>query len=143
MQLGVVAHMAAGDHQMGKAQDVLPAVPAVKAQQHIAANGKVQLCPGIFPGQFFHREHRIVAVSGSGLLDLPAADFQLRDTSASSSSAWKQLHISSRSAPGAEVFCLKGESPAGITTTLSGCTRAAAARRLFRWPLWGGSNVPP
>ena len=46
-------------------------------------------------------------------------------------------------APGAEVFCLKGESPAGITTTLSGCTRAAAARRLFRWPLWGGSNVPP
>lgn len=31
VQLGVVAHMAAGDHQMGKAQDILPAVPAVKA----------------------------------------------------------------------------------------------------------------
>ena len=80
MQLGVVAHMAAGDHQRGKAQDILPAVPAVKAEQHIAANGKVQLCPGIFPSQFFHREHRIVAVSGSGLLDLPAADLQLRDS---------------------------------------------------------------
>ena len=69
MQRRGIADIPAGDHYPRKAQDILPAVPAVKAQQHIAANGKVQLCPGIFPSQFFHREHRIVAVSGSGLLD--------------------------------------------------------------------------
>ena len=55
----------------------------------------------------------------------------------------KQPYISSRSAAGAAVCCLKGESPAGITTTRSGRTQAAAARRLFRWPLWGGSKLPP
>ena len=79
MQLRCIAHIAAGDHQMGKAQDILPAVPAVKAQQHIAANGKVQLCTGVVPGQLFHREHGVIALSRFGLCDLPAADFQLRD----------------------------------------------------------------
>ena len=63
-------------------QDILPAVPAVKAQQHIAADGKVQLRTGGFPGQLFHREHRIIAVPGFGLFDLPAADLQLRDGAA-------------------------------------------------------------
>ena len=54
-------------------------MPAVKAQQHITANGKVQLCPGVVPGQLFHREHRVIVVPGFGLSYLPPADFQLRD----------------------------------------------------------------
>ena len=29
------------------------------------------------------------------------------------------------------------------TFRLTGRTQAAAARRLFRWPLWGGSKLPP
>ena len=78
MQLGVVAHMAAGDHQMGKAQDILPAVPAVKAQQHIAADGQIQFPFRVLRGQHLHREHRVVAAARLGLGDLPAADFQLR-----------------------------------------------------------------
>ena len=79
MQLRRIAHIAAGDHQMGKAQDILPTVPAVKAQQHVTADGKVQLCPGVVPGQLFHREHRVIVAPGFGLSYLPPADFQLRD----------------------------------------------------------------
>ena len=79
MQLGVVAHMAAGDHQMGKAQDILPAVPAVKAEQHIAADGQIQFPFRVLRGQHLHREHRVIVAPGFGLSYLPPADFQLRD----------------------------------------------------------------
>ena len=71
MQLGVVAHMAAGDHQMGKAQDILPAVPAVKAQQHIAADGEIKLCAGGSCRQHLQREDGVVPLSQRSLLHLP------------------------------------------------------------------------
>ena len=79
MQLGVVAHMAAGDHQMGKAQDILPAVPAVKGQQHIAADGQIQRRARILRRQHFQRENGVVPLAAFGLFHLPAADFQRRD----------------------------------------------------------------
>ena len=76
MQLRRIAHIAAGDHQMGKAQDILPAVPAVKAEQHIAADGEVQLIAGILPGQLFQREDAVILPALLRLLHLPAADLE-------------------------------------------------------------------
>ena len=82
MQLRVIAHIAAGNNKVRQPQDVLPAEPAVKAQQHIAADGKIQLRAGVLLRQLFHREHGVIALSRFGLCDLPAADFQLRDVRA-------------------------------------------------------------
>ena len=76
----VVADIPARDHQMGQTKDVLPAVPPVEAQQHIAAHGHVQLGLRVSPGQHFQREHRIVASAQRGLLHLPAADAQRRNS---------------------------------------------------------------
>lgn len=117
---------------MGQTKDVLPAVPPVEAQQHIAADGEVQLIAGILPGQLFQREDAVILPALLRLLHLPAADLEAEAHLRASSA--KQPHISTRSGPGADVPCLKGETPAGMTTTRSGQTRAAAARRLFRWP---------
>ena len=80
VKLRRVADIPARDHQPGQPQDLLPAVPAVKAQQHIAAHGHVQLGLRVSPGQHFQRKHRIVAPAQRGLLHLPAADAQRRDS---------------------------------------------------------------
>ena len=80
VKLRRIAHIPARDHQPGQPQDLLPAVPAVKAQQHITAHGHVQLGLRIGAGQHFQREHRIVAPAQRGLLHLPAADAQRRNS---------------------------------------------------------------
>ena len=75
-----IADIPAGDHHPRNAQDILPAVPALKAEQHIAANGKVQHSARVFPCQHFQREHGIIAAARCGLRHLPAAYFQRRHT---------------------------------------------------------------
>ena len=64
-------------------------------------------------------------------------------TSTAGLSAVKHWHMASRTLPGVVLAFLWGGMPAGITMALSGRTNSSAARRLFMWPLWGGSNVPP
>ena len=58
--------------------ELVPAVPAVKSEHHIAADGQIQFPFRVLRGQHLHREHRVVAAARLGLGDLPAADFQLR-----------------------------------------------------------------
>ena len=72
----VVADIPACNHQMGQTKDVLPAVPPVEAQQHIAADGEVQLIAGILPGQLFQREDAVILPALLRLLHLPAADLE-------------------------------------------------------------------
>lgn len=94
---------------MGQTKDVLPAVPPVEAQQHITADGEVQLIAGILPGQLFQREDAVILPALLRLLHLPAADLeaeahlpgQLRKAAA---------HLHPERA-GADVPCLKGRRP--------------------------------
>ena len=50
------------------------------AQQHIAADGEVQLIAGVLPGQLFQREDAVILPALLRLLHLPAADTQRRDS---------------------------------------------------------------
>ena len=76
MKRRVVADVPARDHQTGQLQDVLPAAPPVEAEQHIAADGQIQLIAGVLPGQLFQREDAVVFPAQCSLLHLPAADFE-------------------------------------------------------------------
>ena len=64
---------------MSQLQNILPAVPAVKGQQHIAADGQIQRRARILRRQHFQRENGVVPLAAFGLFHLPAADFQRRD----------------------------------------------------------------
>ena len=61
---------------MGQPQDLLPAVPPVKREEHITANGQIQLCPRVLPRQHFQREHRVIPAACRSLLNFPGADMQ-------------------------------------------------------------------
>ena len=75
----VVADVPARDHEAGQSEDVLPAVPAVKAQQHIAADGEIKLCAGESCRQHLQREDGVVPPPLRSLLHLPAAHGQSRE----------------------------------------------------------------
>ena len=65
-------------NQLCQPQDLLPAVPLGKAEQHIAADGHVQLGARVLRRQHFQCEDGIVPAALCGLLDFPAAHRHLQ-----------------------------------------------------------------
>ena len=75
MQGGLIGAGAALDDQRRHLQHILPAVPLVKRQQHIAADAEVQLARGVGGVQHFQRVHGVAAPAPAYL---PIADLHRR-----------------------------------------------------------------